>query len=86
VHGAVAVREREAALLPDCGFDDFDLGPWVVASVDEDGKRPRITIPRCVGQETAAVIEPDCRRSLVAIIAQREEDGRRRGESGEGEE
>ena len=82
----MAVREREAALPPDRGFDDFDLWTWVVAIVDEDGKRPRIAIPRRVGQETAAVVEPDCRRSLVAIIAQREEDGRRRGESGEGEE
>jgi hypothetical protein len=87
VHDAVAVREREAALPPDRGFDGLDLGPWIVPIVDEDGERPGVAIPRCIAQQPVAVVEPDCSRSLVAaVIAQREDGGRPRGESGEAEE
>ena len=87
MHDTVAVREYEAALSPDLGFDDLDLGPRVVAIGHECRELLRVAAPRRVGQETAARVETDRRRELVTLPAQRdEEDGRRRGQNGEGEE
>ena len=63
------------------------MGSRVVAIGHEGRELPRVAVPRSVGQETAAVVQPDRRRRLVAVAAQcDEEDGRRRGGSGEGEE
>ena len=82
----MAVREDEAALPPDLGFDCLDLRSRVVAISDEGGERTRVAVPRRFGQEASTVLQQDGRRWLARVAARRDEKGGCRRKSHEADE